>query len=175
MLKIIEVLPNPEGADGGAEYIAVRNTSNQSIIVDGWSIQNGSGKRIPLSGSFEPGASKQVFTGSVALKNSGDALTLFDAAGRKQDFFSYGVAGSGQILQPAAFLTPELRQELFEGLAVDPAEVPVAPVQSISFPALFTGVLLGVVFAILAVWVLKQVRYDDVLKNPFATKDQPSL
>lgn len=172
MLKITEVLANPEGADAGAEYIIVRNTGNQTIAINGWSITNGAGKKIPLRGSVLPGGELKVSTGAVALKNAGDSLRLVDSAGAQQDAFSYGVAASGQVLQPAAFLTDELKGQLFEELAATRGEESLAQVGSPSSGIVFSGIFLAVLLALLAVAVLKQVRYDEVIKDPLKKNEE---
>jgi hypothetical protein len=168
MLKISEVLPNPEGADKGGEYILVRNTGESSIGVSGWSIKNGAGKKIPLSGTIEPGESAKVLTGSVSLKNQGDSLSLIDSAGKTQDVFDYSVAASGQILQPAGFLTEQTRQQLFEELVVDSSGADSVSAKSghVSAGGIFYAVVVGLIFAAVAVFVLNRVKYDDLVKSP---------
>ena len=38
-IKINEAIPNPDGTDSVQEYIELYNTSDQSIDLDGWSIE----------------------------------------------------------------------------------------------------------------------------------------
>jgi hypothetical protein len=168
MLKISEVLPNPEGADKGGEYIVVKNTGTEPAVISGWSIKNVSGKKIVLTGTVPPGGSMKVMTGAVALKNSGDSLTLLDSSGISQDVFNYAVAGNGQVLQPAGFLTPEIKQQLFEELVVDSSGASSVPAESghVSASGIFYAIVIGLVFAAAAVFVINRVKYDDLVISP---------
>ncbi len=103
MLKITEVLPNPDGADKGAEYIMVRNTGSEPVLLSGWSITIGTGKKIPVRGGVEPGGTLKVLTGGVALKNTGDTLTLLNAQGGVADVFLYAAAGRGRFFSRLNF------------------------------------------------------------------------
>ncbi len=170
MIKISEVLANPAGTDKNAEYVVITNTAAQPISVSGWKIENGSGKKISVTGTIAPGGELKVMSGSVALKNTGDTLKLLNPTGQMVDSYTYTTAADGQVLQPAAFLSPELKSQLFEELATSsPADGPLAGSASVA-PTSST-VLLAVcgaaILAALAVYVLKHVRYDEIVKSPF--------
>ena len=168
MLKISEVLANPSGADKNAEYIVIRNTEATPITVSGYSIKTAGGKAIKVTGVVPAGGELKVMTGSVALKNTGDTLSLVGPAGQVVDSFTYTTAADGQVLQPAAFLTPELKSQLFEEIAT--TTLPVTGGVGAVRPAtstLLLGIACAVILAGLSVYVLKQVRYDEIIKNPF--------
>jgi hypothetical protein len=169
MIKIVEVLPNPSGTDKNAEYVVIRNTDTTPITVSGWQIKNGSNKKITVSGTIPAGGELKVMTGSVALKNTGDTLTLLNSAGQLQDSFTYAVAADGQVLQPAAFLTAEMKMQLFEELATTtPPSAGAASVSPVSGQIVFFGLCAAILLAFLAVYVLKSVRYDEIVKDPFS-------
>jgi hypothetical protein len=170
MIKIVEVLPNPSGTDKNAEYVVIRNTDTTPITVSGWQIKNGSNKKITVSGTIPPGGELKVMTGSVALKNTGDTLTLLNSTGQLQDSFTYAVAADGQVLQPAAFLTAEMKMQLFEELATTtvPKTAGMQADLSASGGLIFFGLCAAVLLAFLAVYVVKSVRYDEIIKDPFS-------
>ena len=59
-LAISHVLPNPEGADRGAETVTIVNLSLHEVDLAGWSIRDDDGGSMDLSGTLGPGASLQV-------------------------------------------------------------------------------------------------------------------
>ena len=100
-IKINEAIPNPDGTDSGQEYIELYNTSNQSIDLDGWSIEvfgsSWNEKHVFGSGTtIEPGqffvlAEEDVPAevaddyGSLSLGNASsgvDGIRLKDCRGR---------------------------------------------------------------------------------------------
>ncbi len=178
MLKISEVLANPSGTDKNAEYVVIRNTEAAPITVSGYSIKTAGGKAIKVTGVVPAGGELKVMTGSVALKNTGDTLSLVGPAGQVVDSFTYTTAADGQALQPAAFLTPELKSQLFDEIATtSPSQISEGNLGGQATPAtstLLLGIACAVILAGLSVYVLKQVRYDEIIRNPFAKQKDSS-
>jgi hypothetical protein len=168
MIRISSVLANPEGTDKGAEYISLLNEGSDSEKLFGWNLVTSAGKKIPVNGEIKAGESLKIFTGSTALKNSGETLTLVDVSGKKVDSFSYAVAGEGQVLSPAEFLSIEEKEKLFEEsvFTVTNDNLKIGG-QGISWGIASSAILIGVALAFCAVFVLKQVSYDDLVESPF--------
>jgi hypothetical protein len=98
MVLISEWLPNPEGADDGAEWFELRNDGAAAVDLAGWHCVAGA-KRAELKGTLSPGG-YAVFPAKplgLSLKNIDGALELFDASGRIADKASFlGSAPSGK-------------------------------------------------------------------------------
>ena len=129
-----------------------------------------------VSGTVPAGGSIKVLTGSgFSLKNTGGTVSLLNPSGVVADSFTYTTAADGMALQPAAFLTPAMKAELFDELATtSPVVGPLSAGQSgiAGLPAVAggtigTAIAIAVVLALGAVYVLKSVRYDEVIRNPF--------
>lgn len=77
---IAAAMPNPDTSSAGVEWVSILNLDSQPVSLDGWELENMTGRKVILSGTVQPGESKQ-FAGSelrpVTLKNSGDVLTLW--------------------------------------------------------------------------------------------------
>lgn len=84
---INEFLPNPKGADSGAEWVELKNTSSEAINLAGWSLENGSGKKFQIPDSaIGPGVYALIHTTkSFSLKNSDGRVVLKDSSGNKID------------------------------------------------------------------------------------------
>ncbi|WP_246059792.1 lamin tail domain-containing protein [Herbidospora galbida] len=73
-LVIVAALPNPAGADAGAEKITLLNVTPDPIKLDGWHLRDTSGNRTGLSGAVEAGDVKVVKVSR--LDNGGDSIML---------------------------------------------------------------------------------------------------
>lgn len=170
MLKITEVLPNPVGADKAGEYVVVTNTGSSSASLSGLRVTNDRGKGVLLSGVLEPGQSQKIMVGErgVTLRNTNDTISLLNSSGIALDSYVYTTpAVEGTALQPAAFLSAELRAELFDELATTSAPDAI-PIPAVKGGSILLGVVSAAILAALAVFVLRYVRYDEIVKNPFA-------
>lgn len=107
-LRITEVMINPPGDEGSAEWVELHNSGPEPVSTGGWAIADNRGAAflpavtvapggfvvvIPL-GSAPPGdaaaltlASQRIGNG---LANGGDLVGLFDAAGTLQDLVAWG-------------------------------------------------------------------------------------
>lgn len=173
MVRLSVVLANPSGTDKGQEYVAVINQGDEEVPLAGWTITTGAGKSIPLAGFLKAGEEREFFSGTIALKNSGDLLTLVSPRGERIDTFEYGVAAEGQILKPQMFMSLQDREALFESYAIAPApfETPIA--ESFSAGIVLPGLCAAGILATLSVFALKHVVYDAIVQSPFVYDQTP--
>ncbi len=84
-IRIVGVLPNPEGADRGNETVTLLNLSPNAIDLAGWSItdkQRNGAVDLTNMGPLVAGDTLQVtMTNAVQLSNSGDEVVLLDNLG----------------------------------------------------------------------------------------------
>nr|WP_245653318.1 lamin tail domain-containing protein [Herbidospora sakaeratensis] len=73
-LVIVAALPNPAGADAGAEKITLLNVTADPVDVGGWHLRDTSGNRTALSGAIEAGDVRVVKVSW--LNNDGDSIML---------------------------------------------------------------------------------------------------
>ena len=109
MLYLSEWLPNPNGADHGAEWIELGNSGNASVSLTGWSLSSGASKRTVLAGGSVPPHGLFLLPQSAfhfILRNSDESIFLFDPQGNlvgESHFF--GVAPSGKSVNHSTPLT----------------------------------------------------------------------
>lgn len=91
VIKINEIVSNPEGTDDGQEWIELVNRGHESIRLDGWQISDGptdSGRRQrqKLDGlTIDTAQVLQVKLKGSMLNNSGDTVELINLAGQTVD------------------------------------------------------------------------------------------
>lgn len=89
---INEFMSRPSSGD---EWVELYNTTSASIALDGWTIEDASGKAIALSGtlpSYEFGVASHA---SGYLNNEGDSIILIDPSGNTIDMIVYGTDAIG--------------------------------------------------------------------------------
>ena len=116
-IKIIEVFPNPVGADKG-EYIKIKNFSTNKFDVSGFVLkyQNKSYK-IPSS-TFMDASSSLKFFGEVtkfSLGNAGGLVELYDKDGYLADRFEFKKTKEGEIVKDEVVSVPVLATKLKTG------------------------------------------------------------
>ncbi len=90
---VVAALPDPVGADQGAETVTLLNTTAGAIDLTGWTLVDAAGGRQALDGSIGAGETKLIRLGTaLPLGNGGDALTLVDAKGVTVDRVEYRAA-----------------------------------------------------------------------------------
>ncbi len=108
-VTINEFLANPDGSDGGQEWVELHNDGGSAVDVSGWQFQAGTsslstkvvlpaGTTIPGGGFLVIGEADVTFAdvtvdGTLAMGNassSGDAIALLDDAGTTIDTIVYG-------------------------------------------------------------------------------------
>ncbi len=133
-ILINEFLPNPVGADLGAEWLELKSTDGQTVSLAGWYLENSSGKKLYLTGeSIGPEENMLInLPKGFSLRNSDGAVTLRDPPGRIVDKTSFlGTAPEGLSWS---------RQELFFAFAKPTPGASNAPA-SFSLPATVYGEL----------------------------------
>lgn len=104
-MLIKEFLPNPTDNDQQGEYIKIFNDGPKSVLLNGWSLKDASGKVYKLTGSIS-GDQELALPYSqtkISLNNNGEQIFLYDSAGKLADQLSYsGQANEGQIVQHQA-------------------------------------------------------------------------
>jgi hypothetical protein len=80
---IHSVLPNPAGSDKEGEWIVLKNRTDTQIALDGWTLEDASGKKALLNGVI--GANEErTFTykeTKLSLNNNEEKLILYDNNG----------------------------------------------------------------------------------------------
>ncbi len=98
LLRIVSLVPNPEGKDSGREQLTIQNTSDRDVSLRGWSLVDAAKHRLNLAGTL-PAKSKKVVVlkaEEMPLNNDGDTIKLLNQGAEVQQV-SYGAdqAGSG--------------------------------------------------------------------------------
>ncbi len=156
-LIIKSFLPNPEGSDKGAEIFSIANNSGSQINLSGWKVRDESGKNYYLSGRINP-SQEIIFpaSGSFILNNNGETLHLFNPLGELVDELGYvGSASEGRVIQKYTEITQELKNELFDPLALASNTDVIKPSGTFSFAVL----------AVLAITILGFIAHKKWPKN----------
>jgi hypothetical protein len=95
-----EILPNPDGADKGNEWIEFYNKSDEEIDLKNWTIENGSGKKyvignVPLGGGGL--ALVEIENSSFSIRNSNEELKLLDPNGDLVDKVKFKGSTKSQV------------------------------------------------------------------------------
>jgi hypothetical protein len=108
VLRINEIMPDPDGTDDGLEYIEIYNTGTAPARLDGWSISAGTSDYDDLDITFpggivvQPGeffvvggefVAEATYVTSFSLGNASgnrDGVRLFDCTGESVDTVVYG-------------------------------------------------------------------------------------
>lgn len=91
---VSEILPNPEGTDGGHnEFLELWNNSSERLDLEGWRVYDGGGKSFifPQDTFLEVGEYRAFFkdeTG-ITLNNSDESITLQDPNGESVSQLSF--------------------------------------------------------------------------------------
>lgn len=97
-LILNELLPAPE--KGQTEWIEIHNLEKQTIALDGWRIEDASGRKFifPAAASLAAGGYLQLSksTTHISLNNDGDTIILLAPNGETVDETEYGSAATGE-------------------------------------------------------------------------------
>ncbi len=90
-IRIVSLLPNPDGPDEGNETITIANGTGEALSLDGWLLRDRAGNELALSGSVEAGGTRVITLprNSVPLNNSGDDVALIDDRGEVRHRVTY--------------------------------------------------------------------------------------
>lgn len=100
-ISINEFLPDPEGSDDGNEWIELKNTSDHTISLLGWQIDDEDGGSKPYAlGDTTVGAESFLLLKNdktnITLNNSIDAVRLLDPSGSEYEKIPYTKIASNQ-------------------------------------------------------------------------------
>jgi len=122
------VLPNPEGTDTGNEAITLKNMTNETIELLGWTIRDlKSALRDLPDTDILPGESMTLGSAdfNLTLNNSDETLYLYDPVGNLIDEVSWQSSASGQWLMNPDSLSDGLVAEVVYVVDGDTAVVSV--------------------------------------------------
>lgn len=110
-IVINELLPDPEGTDGGQEYVEIVNQGTGIMPLRDWTLSDAQRVRHVFTDTvLQPGEVAVIYdrgdhagvtgvelssTGGLSLNNTGDTITLRDAQGEVVAAVTYGRATSG--------------------------------------------------------------------------------
>jgi hypothetical protein len=106
---ISSIHPNPEQ---DAEFIIIKNISEETQSLDGWSIIDRNGSITTLSGDVAALSQETISPINGNLNNNGDKISLYDPKEELQDQFEYSSAPKGtywinETNRPYALTSPE--------------------------------------------------------------------
>jgi Lamin Tail Domain len=101
-VRILSVLPNPDGPDEGREQVTIGNGTAEAVDLTGWMLRDRAGNRFALTDSV-PAQQQLTITMrefSMPLNNSGDDVSLLDPQGQVRHHVSYTAAqaASGTVV-----------------------------------------------------------------------------
>jgi endonuclease/exonuclease/phosphatase family metal-dependent hydrolase len=101
-VRMLSLLPNPDGPDEGREEVTIGNGTAEEVNLTGWTLRDRAGNHFALEGVI-PARDQLTITMrvfSMPLNNSGDDVSLLDPQGQVRHHVSYAVAqaGSGTVV-----------------------------------------------------------------------------
>jgi PAS domain-containing protein len=101
-LRIIRLVPNPQGSDSDNEEATIRNFSDRAVDLTGWTLRDLTGKTWSLSilATLPPSQEKTIRRQRqpMALNNDGDTITLCGPDGTVVDTVTYGPVEEGEVI-----------------------------------------------------------------------------
>ncbi len=98
------ILPNPDGADGGREWVEVRSLGASGSYADGWSLITGKGKVFQMVGlRFGSGETLRLSDAQtkLLLANASGSVTLRDPEGEIASVIRWTDAKPGLVYAPS--------------------------------------------------------------------------
>ena len=176
MILINELFPNPDGKDIGQEWVELYNSGAQTANLAGWRLENGSGKKLSLSGEIGAGNFLAVKTGGkFVLRNTDEKVFLYDSAGRlAQEVHLAGAALSGKSwnrMPTGSFIwaepTPGKENAQIGAVAIVANEYPIGKDLSVQFSSWDAGLLLIGTAGILTAVALFIIKRNENLSKLF--------
>jgi hypothetical protein len=103
-VRLVGLLPNPEGDENQNEEATIKNVGGQPVNLQGWKLRDLAGKTWSLNelGTIEPGAEKTIRRKGqpMAMNNGGDTIDLLDPLGAVVQTVSYPRAEEGETVRP---------------------------------------------------------------------------
>ncbi len=101
-VRIVALLPDPSGPDAGREEVHLKNAAAQEVDLSGWRLVDRGENTFDLSGTIAAMGDRKIVlpAGELPLNNSGDKVTLLDAAGAVVQVVEYVKAdvSPGQLI-----------------------------------------------------------------------------
>lgn len=90
-VHIAALMPNPDGADVGNEWVKLKNGTSVAVNLNAWKLRDEANHTVTLSGTIAPGDELKIelSAGQMPLNNSGDEVELLDASGTSVHVVSY--------------------------------------------------------------------------------------
>jgi Lamin Tail Domain len=104
-VRILSLLPNPDGPDEGREQVTIGNGTAEEVNLTGWMLRDRAGNRFTLTGSVPSQQQLTITMGefSMPLSNFGDNVALLDPQSQVRNHVSYSAAQA----QPGPLVTFE--------------------------------------------------------------------
>ncbi|MCI0636328.1 MAG: lamin tail domain-containing protein, partial [Actinobacteria bacterium] len=101
-VRILRLLPNPEGNENQNEEVTLINRGGQPQPLANWRLLDLTRKGWSLGGTIAPSETLRVVREGqqMALNNGGDTVDLVDAAGNVVHSVTYGSAEEGEFVFP---------------------------------------------------------------------------
>jgi endonuclease/exonuclease/phosphatase family metal-dependent hydrolase len=82
-LRIVALLPDPDGPDPGNEWVELRSAAAAAVTLDRWRLRDRVGNEFRLEGTVDPGATRRFALPArvLTLNNDGDTVELVDKDG----------------------------------------------------------------------------------------------
>lgn len=90
-VRIVGLLPNPDGQDAGNEVVTLRNSGASAVDLSGWRLRDRAGNEFHLSGTIPGDGERRIVMQefSMPLNNSGDRISLIDQQQDLAHFVEY--------------------------------------------------------------------------------------
>ena len=102
-VRIVALLPNPQGIDAGNEQVTIGNSTNEPVNLKGWKLIDKAGNVYLLEGKVVPRTTLIVTMreSTMPLNNNGDEVLLIDAdrVGRSRVSYAESQVRSGVTLR----------------------------------------------------------------------------
>jgi endonuclease G len=104
---IAAAMVNPAGPERAAEWISLLNLKAETLVLDGWTLEDAKGRLHALSGTVGPGLAAVVQPVSpLQLANTGGSLMLRDANGARIDKVTWNAEKGAAEGKPIIFAYP---------------------------------------------------------------------
>ena len=102
-VRIISLLPNPEGNENQNEQVTIKNFGSQTVDLAGWKIRDIANRVWTLDavGNIQSNQEKVIKRNgqSMGMNNGGDTIELVDPVGNVLQTITYSSAEEGEIIE----------------------------------------------------------------------------
>jgi hypothetical protein len=104
-VRIVSLLPNPEGDETQNEEISIKNLGTQAVNLANWTTRDLSKRTWLLDelGTINPGEEKTIKRKGqkMSLNNGGDTIELLDPSAKVVQTVTYPHTEEGELIKPA--------------------------------------------------------------------------